>query len=144
MQYGHDLTNKLFIFHATMDQKELVSIYNTLKPLLKEYEKKGFKPKIDLDSKYDLWSLDIDIFAFKKQRTEMYFAWLIIQSNYVGFYFMPITVDPKYTKIIGKDLLATLKGKSCFHIKKLDDTIIKQIKDALAEGYKLYKERGWI
>jgi len=74
----------------------------------------------------------------------MFFAGLIIQSNYVGFYFMPITTDPKHTTVIGKDLLATLKGKSCFHIKKLDDTLIKQIKDALAEGYKIYKEAGRI
>lgn len=126
-----------------MNQKELVEIYDTLKPLLKAYEKKWFVSKIDLDSKYDLRSIK-DVFAFGKQRKEVYLAGLIIQSNYVGFYFMPITIDPQYMKMIGKELLATLKWKSCFHIKKLDATIIKQIKDALAEGYKLYKERGWI
>lgn len=126
-----------------MKQEELVAIYHRLKPLLKVYEKKGFIPKIDLDSKYDLRSIK-DIFAFGKQRKEMFFAGLIIQSNYVGFYFMPITTDPRHSKIIGKELLTMLKGKSCFHIKKLDDTLIKQIESALSEGHKLYKEWGRI
>lgn len=114
-----------------MNQAELVTIFNKLKPLIKVYEKKGMTPKFDLDSKYDLRTIK-DLFAFKKWRKEMFFAGLIIQSNYVGFYFMPITTDPANSKIIGKELLATLKGKSCFHITKLDSTILKQIKDALA------------
>ena len=81
-----------------MDQKELVEIYNTIKPLLKAYEKKGLVPKIDLDSKYDLWSLK-EVSAFGKQRKEMYFAGLIIQSNYVGFYFMPIYSNPEKSEV---------------------------------------------
>lgn len=42
------------------------------------------------------------------------------------------------------DLLKLLKGKSCFHIKKIDDKLIKQMKKALDIGYNLYNKRGWI
>jgi hypothetical protein len=40
--------------------------------------------------------------------------------------------------------LKCLKGKSCFHIKKMDAEIFKQMEEALAKGYSKYKERGWI
>lgn len=123
-----------------MDQKKLVELYNTLKPLLKVYEKKWMAPKIDLDSRYDLLSKKKWVIMNGKIRDEVRFAALIIQSTYVGFYFMPIYTDPHKSPLFGKELLATLKWKSCFHIKKLDDTLIKQIKDALENGYKIYKE----
>lgn len=126
-----------------MNQEELVSIYNTLKPLLQIYQKKGLIAKIDLDSRFDLWSVKSDIVAFGKPRKEVAFAGLIIQSSYVGFYFMPIYSDPEQSGIFGKELLATLKGKSCFHIKKLTPLLVGQVKDALAKGYKIYKEKGW-
>jgi hypothetical protein len=37
-----------------------------------------------------------------------------------------------------------LKGKSCFYIRRLDPSLKRQIRDALAEGYRLYKQRGWV
>jgi len=125
-----------------MDTQELIAIYKKLKKLLKKYEN-PLKPKFDLDSKYDLWSFkEIEIDG--RKRKEVYFAGLIIQSTYVGFYFMPIYTDTPLKKIFGKELLSKLKGKSCFHIKKLDSILEKQIKDALEKGYKLYKQRNWI
>ncbi|WP_448634072.1 hypothetical protein [Pedobacter panaciterrae] len=47
-------------------------------------------------------------------------------------------------KIFGPDLLKLLNGKSCFHINKLDDALMLQIEEALAAGFKLYKEKGWV
>ena len=124
-------------------QKELISIFNKLKKILNKYEKGTIKSKWDLDSKYDLWSIkDLEIAG--RKRKEVYFAALITQSNYVGFYFMPVYVDTTMKDVFGPELLKLLKGKSCFHVKKLDKNLEKQIKDALDKGYKLYKKRGWI
>ncbi len=123
-------------------QNKLVPIYNKLKKLLKEYEL-PFKPKFDLDSKYDLWSFkDLEIAG--RKRKEVYFAGLIIQSNYVGFYFMPIYTDTKLKDVFKPELLNLLKGKSCFHIKSLDEELEKQISQALKIGFKLYKKREWV
>jgi hypothetical protein len=123
-------------------QDELVKIFKRLKKLLKKYED-PLKPKFDLDSKYDLWSFkDVEISG--RQRKEVYFAGLIIQSSYVGFYYMPIYTDTDLKKVFAPELLKLLKGKSCFHIKELDEKLEKQIKKALEVGYKLYKKRGWI
>ena len=52
--------------------KDLLEIYNRLKVLLKKYEN-PLVPKIDLDSKYDLWSLK-DIIVEGKKKKEVWFA----------------------------------------------------------------------
>lgn len=125
-----------------MEQKELVLIFNRLKRMLKKYED-PLKPKFDLDSKYDLWSFkDIEIAG--RKRKEVYFAGIIIQSRYVGFYYMPIYTDASLKDVFKPELLALLKGKSCFHIKKLDERLEGQIEEALQKGYALYKRRGWV
>lgn len=123
--------------------KDLIEIYKRLKALLKKYEN-PMVPKIDLDSKYDLWSTK-NIIVEGKKKKEVWFAGLIIQSSYVGFYFMPIYAEPeKMKEVFSPELLKLLKGKSCFHIKKLDEELEKHIEDALEKGYALYKERDWV
>jgi hypothetical protein len=125
-----------------MTQEKLVDIYNRLKKILKRYED-PLKPKLDLDSRYDLWSFkDIEIAG--RKRKEVYFAGLIIQSKWVGFYYMPIYTDASLADVFKPELLKLLKGKSCFRIKELDEELEAQIDDALKKGYELYKQRGWI
>lgn len=121
---------------------ELIDVYKRLKEILKQYEN-PLTPKVDFDSKYDLWSVK-DIIIEGRKRKEVSFATLIIQSNYVGFYYMPVYTDVELKSIFGQELLKLLKGKSCFHIKKLNEVLEKQIKEALDIGYSLYKDRGWI
>jgi len=121
-------------------QNKLVDIFNRLKVILKKFED-PLKPKFDLDSKYDLWSFnEIEIDGIK--RKEVYFAGLIIQSKWVGFYYMPIYTDTKITDVFKPELLALLKGKSCFRIRELNSDLEAQIEDALEKGYNLYKKKG--
>jgi hypothetical protein len=125
-----------------MNQEQLVEIYQKLKKILKKYEN-PLVPKFDLDSKYDLWSKK-EVIIDGRKRKEVYFAEIIIQSNYVGFYYMPIYSDTDLKDVFKPELLHLLKGKSCFHIKKLTPELESQIDFALDVGYKLYKKRGWI
>ena len=119
-----------------------MDIFQRLKAILKEYEG-PFTPKFDLDSKYDLWSIkDVEIAG--RKRKEVYFAGLIIQSKYVGFYYMPVYTDADLKDVFESDLLSLLRGKSCFHIKDLDARLEKQIRKALNVGFDLYKEHGWV
>jgi hypothetical protein len=74
----------------------------------------------------------------------VFFASIIIQSKYVGFYYMPIYTDTGLKDVFKPELLGLLKGKSCFHVKKLDAGLEEQISKALEIGYDLYKKRGWI
>jgi hypothetical protein len=92
---------------------------------------------------YQLWSekpVEID----GRKRDEVYFAGLIGQKGHVGFYFMPVYSDPERQAMFAPELLALLKGKSCFHVKRLDDELVEHVDDALAKGFALYVERGWI
>lgn len=121
---------------------DLTHIFSRLKKLLKKYQN-PLVPKFDLNSKYDLWSIkDVEIAG--RKRKEVYFAGIIIQSNYVGFYFMPVYAQSKLKTVFHPDLLKLLKGKSCFHIKTLDKSLENHIRKALTAGFKLYKERGWL
>jgi hypothetical protein len=123
-------------------QEQLVEIFQRLKKLLKSYEN-PLVPKFDLDSKYDLWSKkDLEIAG--RKRREVFFAGLIIQSSYVGFYYMPVYTETSLKDVFKSELLKLLKGKSCFHIKTLDDELENQIAFALKKGFDLYKTRGWI
>ena len=124
------------------DEEKLTRIFNQLKTILKKFED-PLKPKFDLDSKYDLWSFKKVSIAGRK-RKEVSFATIIIQSSYVGLYYMPIYTDTKLQEVFKPELLKLLKGKSCFHIKELTPKLEKQITEALEVGYKLYQKRGWI
>lgn len=123
-------------------QAQLSEIFVAIKALIKKYEG-PLVTKIDLDSKYDLWSIK-DIVIDGRQRKEVSFAGLIIQSGYVGFYFMPVYAEAELKEIFGSKLLKLLKGKSCFHIRQLDSELLEQIAFALESGYALYQARGWV
>jgi hypothetical protein len=71
-------------------------------------------------------------------------ASLILQKGYVGFYFMPIYLDPSLKKKISPALLSLLKGKSCFYFKKLDPSLLPAIEFALKEGRTLFQSRNWL
>jgi hypothetical protein len=79
-----------------------------------------------------------------RKRKEVYFAGLIVQKSYVGFYFMPVHTHAEAKALFAPELLSLLKGKSCFHVKRLDDKLEAQIDDALAKGFALYRQRGWV
>jgi hypothetical protein len=120
----------------------LVAVFKGLKRLLKPYEK-PLVPKFDIEGRYDLWSVK-DIVVEGRKKKEVFFAGLIIQSDYVGFYFMPVYADSRLSAFFKPELLRLLKGKSCFHIKALDANLEKAVSAALKKGFALYKKKGWI
>lgn len=130
-----------------MDPTLQASIYAAIRELLSAYAP-PFKVREGKNSSnkdnYELWA-EGEFEAFGRKRSEMFFAGLIKQKAYVGFYFMPIYNDPEaLTKLVSPRLLKCLRGKSCFYIKQDDVEIMADIKQALAEGFKLYKLRGWV
>ncbi|HLO71964.1 MAG TPA: hypothetical protein VK167_13890 [Flavipsychrobacter sp.] len=128
---------------AKLTQEELLAIFEAVKKEVKPYEKGTVKARIDIQGKYDLWS-EKPVEAFGRKYPAMAFASVILQSGYVGFYFMPIYGSDKVKETIPPELLKTLKGKACFHIKTTDKELMKQIKQALKTGYDAYKKQGWV
>jgi hypothetical protein len=123
-------------------QPELVLIFDQLKKLLSPYVKGHLVLQGDQPGQYGIWSDKTAEVAGKER--DIYFAGLLIQKGYVGFYFMPVYVEPSLTKQLHPDLVKCLKGKSCFHIKKNDPALLQHVKDALKTGYDNFKAKGWI
>lgn len=121
---------------------DLLAIFDTLRRLIGKYEG-PLTAKMDIQGRYDLWSIK-DVVIDGRKKKEVAFASAIIQSSYVGFYFMPAYVENQMKLVFEPELLKLLKGKSCFHIRKMDDKLEGMIAKALEEGFRLYVERGWV
>ena len=124
-------------------QPELVVIFERLKQLMLPFEKAAIKVHADTGGQIHLIShkaIEIE----GKKRLEVWFVSALVQKGYVGFYFMPLSVYKPQGEKQHPELMKCLKGKACFHIKKNDETLYKQIKEALKMGYDIYKEKGWV
>ena len=126
----------------TVKNETLLPLFEELRALLEPYAE-HLTVRRDEPGYYDLWSerpVEID----GRRRNEVVVAGLIIQKSYVGFYFMPVYADGDLTSVFAPELLAALKGKSCFHLKRLTPELAADVSAALAAGYALYEERGWV
>ena len=53
-------------------------------------------------------------------------------------------LHPERRDLFSPELLSLLKGKSCFHLKRLEPETLRQIESALDEGVELYRRRSWV
>ena len=87
-----------------MDTKQdLYAIFAALKGLLAVYSP-PLTPKMDDASHYDLWSVK-DLVIEGRKRREVFFAGLIIQKGYVGFYYMPVYADAEIKATFAPELM---------------------------------------
>ena len=124
---------------------DLDAIFDRLERSLRRYAPPLVVRSGSVKGKRDcqLWSEKAVEVAGRK-RDEMSFAGLIVQKGYVGFYFMPVYTHAEQTAVFAPELLALLRGKSCFHVRRLDDELQGHVDAALATGFELYRERGWV
>lgn len=71
-------------------------------------------------------------------------ASIILQSGYVGFYYMPIYMEKGTRAKLSPALLKLLKGKSCFYVKSLDSSLESDIASALVFGESCFRAKGWL
>jgi hypothetical protein len=126
----------------SVKNEQLLPLFAEVRELLDPYAKRLHARK-DEPGYFDLWS-EKEIEIDGRRRTGVCFCGLIIQKSYVGFYFMPLYADDDLSAVFGPGLLATLKGKSCFHIKRMTPELREQIVAALDAGWRLYEDRGWV
>ena len=117
-------------------------IFRAIRPLMARYAP-PLQPRTDVEGRYELWSPEPVALPGGTPK-DVFFAGLIIQSSYVGFYFMPLAADEDRGSVFEPELLAFLKGKSCFHVRRLDDGLLGQIAAALGRGRDIWVRRGWI
>ena len=120
----------------------LDNVFAEVKVLLGKYAP-PFEVRTDAKGGYSLWSTKRAVVQ-GRQRDEFFFSGIIPQKGYIGFYYMPVYAEPERKAMFKPELLSLLKGKSCFYLRKPDPVVMKQIKQALADGFKMYKREGWV
>ena len=88
---------------------DLNTIFQALKDLLSPYAP-PLVPKMDDASHYDLWSIK-DLVIEGRKRKEVYFAGLIIQKGYVGFYFMPVYAETDLKAVFAPGAAQAAEGQ---------------------------------
>jgi hypothetical protein len=80
-----------------------------------------------------------------KQKVDgYYFASVVPKPKDVRLYFFPIYTHAEKFEDIPEPLRKFLKGKSCFHIKKIDEEIESFIHNMVERGIGLYQYDGLI
>ncbi len=120
------------------DKKEILA---ELKVILSSFSK-NMRVTKDSEKGYELYCTKT-VTVWNKVVEGMYFAAAMLRGGFVGLYFFPIYTHPKEFTDLPENLRKCLKGKSCFHIKKLDSGLSRSIKAALKKGLSIYKKAGW-
>ncbi len=122
-------------------QPLLANVFEQLSAILRPYAKGSLHLQADGGGQLHLQTANtVGIPGEKKEG--VHFASLLVQKGYIGLYLMPIYVDPLLKNSTHPSLLQLLKGKSCFHIKKLDDTLKVHVENAIQAAYELYASKG--
>ncbi len=124
-------------------QPDLVPIFNAIKALMLPYEKGDMKVEGGTGGQMQLINKRAVVIDGRK-KDEMWFAGLLVQKGYVGFYYMPIYAEPEMRKLFSPEFMKCLKGKACFHIKKNDPLLLADIGKALKVGFEKWKALNWI
>ena len=125
-----------------METKDFNEIMAELKKLLTRYNNE-LKVTKNSDKAYEL-TIDKPVSLAGRKYDNLFFASCMLQKGHVGFYFFPVYTHPAAFPAIPDELKKTLKGKSCFNLKKWNDAIAAQVEDILQQGLELYKKEGLI
>lgn len=122
--------------------EKLSDIFSQLKRLLASYVP-PLVVRTDAKGRYEI-EFDKD-YEVKSERTGrvtkkhgLYFAGIIIQSGYVGLYFMPIAARPSAFGNRSARIKGMLKGKSCLYVKGWDKELEAELETLLRDGYELF------
>lgn len=86
----------------------------------------------------------IEAMQGKKKVDGIYFSSVVPKPKDVRFYFFPAYTHKEQLGELSENLQKALKGKSCFHIKKMDDELESNLKDLVQKSISLYQEDGWL
>jgi len=119
-----------------LDNSKFQETFNSLKEILKKYEK-----YLSITSeKKDTYNLNAGY--SEKYKREIYFGGVQIKKNYVSFHLMPVYVNPKLLNNLSPELKRRMQGKSCFNFKKIDEKQVKELAKLIKRGYEYYKKAG--
>jgi hypothetical protein len=79
----------------------------------------------------------------KKIVPGMYFSSFVARKDMVSFYFFPMYMQAEFKDLI-PIMIKTLKGKTCFNIKKPEQIDEKELAALLKKGVAAWKKMGYM
>lgn len=79
-----------------------------------------------------------EVMQGKQKVAGHYFASIVSKPKDVRLYFFPIYTHAAHFDDLSAEARKMLKGKSCFHIKKLDDELKQAFSQMFTRGKELY------
>jgi hypothetical protein len=142
-------TRKKKTVAAKSSKGELDSVYNELVEMMKRHAPpfRTDLPCVSPPKKSFQLSVPKPVSvpgAYGGKPVNLQMAAAILQKDFVGFYLMCIYMNDGRKEKLSPALRKLLKGKSCFHVKTLDDGLRKDIAAVLEWGEKTYRARGWL
>jgi hypothetical protein len=127
-----------------MQDETQLMVYNQLKALVNAHVPTEFFDIAEEEGKLNVTTKKT-VSAGKGKPKPMNLFDVIIQKQHIGFYAMPVYVEPELLEDVPPDVAKMLKGKSCFHVKRELDTEIEQaFVDLIQAGVELYRQKDWL
>jgi len=120
--------------------KDINEVREKLVAVLREYEG-VLKITSDTTDKFEVTGT-IPAMQGKKQVDGMYFATVIPKLKDVRLYFFPVYTHREEIGALPADLKKALKGKSCFHVKSIDEAFEANLRALVKQSIVLYQEAG--
>jgi hypothetical protein len=133
---------KTIVYKMELDMDELRIIQQKLIAILKEC----VPPlKIESDSETNFTVIGSKEAMQGKQKVDgFYFSSVVPKPTDIRLYFFPIYTHASEFESISENLRKCLKGKSCFHIKKMDTDLENDIRFMIQKGAVLYEKDNLI
>ena len=123
-------------------ETEIKDIRETLKATLESFLG-PLKVRVDKPSNFEV-NGTIEAPQGKKIVQGIYFSNIVPKEKDVRFYFYPAYTHPEEFEYISDRLKKFKKGKSCFHVKFLDEPLESEIKEMVSKAIDVYRNEGWL
>ena len=120
--------------------KDINEIQSKLIDILKE-QIDVLKISAETENKFEV-SGTIEAMQGKKKVDGIYFASVVPKPRDVRFYFFPTYTHKEQIGELPENLKKALKGKSCFHVKYMDNEFEENLKELVKTAVKLYQADG--
>ncbi len=120
--------------------KDINEIREKLVSILKEHDS-ILKITSDTFEKFEV-SGTVEAMQGKKKVDGIYFSSVVPKPKDVRFYFFPTYTHKEQLGELSDNLKKALKGKSCFHIKYLDDKLEDDLQELVKKSVDLYQKDG--
>lgn len=121
---------------------EITEIRETLKSTLEDFLG-PLRIRVNKSSNFEV-NGTIEAPQGKKMVQGIYFSSIVPKEKDVRFYFYPAYTHPHEFENLSDTLKKFKKGKSCFHIKYMDEELELEIKQMVSKAIEIYRKDGWL